>query len=361
MESLVIDKDLWKNKTVLLTGHTGFKGSWLSLWLQKLNVNLIGFSKSVPTNPSLFELADVENGMISIMGDVCDYEKLHTVIKEHNPEIVIHMAAQAILLDSYENPRDTFATNVMGTVNLLESIRNTGNVKVVLNVTSDKCYEPDESSKGFIETDRLGGYDPYSNSKACSELITSSYRNSFFNSTESNKQNVSLASCRAGNVIGGGDWGPNRLIPDIMKGILNKELIKIRNPNSIRPWQHVLDPLYGYLMLTQKLWFSNSEFSEGWNFGPLKNNEKSVKWIVEKFTEKWPDNIKWDIENSTNLHETNFLRLNCDKSNSKLGWIPKLNLEQGIDWIIEWYKEYEQNHNMRVITEQQIDKFQELM
>jgi len=356
-----VSKDFWKNKTVLLTGHTGFKGSWLSLWLQKLDVNLIGFSKSIPTTPSLFELADVENRMISIMGDICDYEKLQKVIKEYDPEIVIHMAAQTILLDSYKNPRDTYATNVMGTVNLLESIRNIGNVRVVLNVTSDKCYEPNEFSKGYIETDRLGGYDPYSNSKACSELITSSYRNSFFISNESKKHNVSLASCRAGNVIGGGDWGHNRLIPDIMKGILNNKIIKIRNPNSTRPWQHVLDPLNGYLILAQKLWSSSSEFSEGWNFGPLKNNEKSVKWIVEKFTEKWSDNIRWDIENSTNLHETNFLRLNCDKANSRLGWIPKLNLEQGIDWIIEWYKEYEQNHNMRVITEQQIDKFQKLM
>jgi CDP-glucose 4,6-dehydratase len=356
-----MNKEFWNKKKILLTGHTGFKGSWLSLWLQKLNANVTGFSKSIPTNPSLFELANIENGMTSIIGNVCNYDELEETIKEYNPEIVIHMAAQAILRESYGNPIETYATNVMGTVNLLESIRKVGNVKVILNVTTDKCYEPNESSKGHLETDRLGGYDPYSNSKACSELVTSSFRNSFFNPKEYQKHGISLASCRAGNVIGGGDWGKDRLIPDIMKSILSNGIIKIRNPNSTRPWQHVLDPLNGYLTLVEKLWSSGSEFSEGWNFGPLENNEKPVKWIVEKLVQRWSKDTRVDMDNGVNPYEENYLRLNCIKANSRLGWIPKLNLEQGIEWITEWYKQYEQNNNMREITEQQIGKFQKLL
>ena len=355
-----MNREFWNKKKVLLTGHTGFKGSWLSLWLQKLNANVIGFSKNIPTKPSLFELADIESEMTSIIGNICNYNKIEEVINEYKPEIVIHMAAQAILLESYHNPIETYATNVMGTVNLLESIRKVGNIKVILNITTDKCYEPNESSKGHLETDRLGGYDPYSNSKACSELVTSSFRNSFFNPNEHHKHGVSLASCRAGNVIGGGDWGIDRLIPDIMRGILNNEIIKIRNPNSTRPWQHVLDPLNGYLTLAEKLWSSGSEFSEGWNFGPLENNEKSVKWIVEKLTNGWSKDIRWDIDNNVNPHEEDYLRLNCIKANSRLKWMPKLNLEQGIEWIIEWYKQYEQNKNIKDITRQQIEKFQKL-
>ncbi len=355
-----MNEKFWDKKKVLITGHTGFKGSWLSLWLQKFNANVIGFSKSVPTNPSLFESAKVENGMTSIIGNICNYDKIEETINEFKPEIVIHMAAQAILRESYANPIETYATNVMGTVNLLESIRKIGNVKVILNVTTDKCYEPNIISNGYLETDRLGGYDPYSNSKACSELITASFRNSFFNLKENQKKGVALATCRAGNVIGGGDWGKDRLIPDIMKGILDNNLIKIRNPNSTRPWQHVLDPLNGYLTLIEKLWLSGSKFSEAWNFGPLENDEKSVKWIVEKITEQYSKNIRWDIDNNTNPHEEDHLRLNCNKANSRLNWLPKLNLEQGLEWTIEWYKKYEQNYNIREITEQQIEKFQKL-
>jgi len=351
-------KKFWNDKTVLLTGHTGFKGSWLSLWLQKLNVNLIGFSKSIPTNPSLFELAYVDNGMTSIMGNICDYDKIEEVVKEYKPEIVIHMAAQAILRESYKNPIETYATNVMGTVNLLESIRKTGNTRIILNITSDKCYEPNESSKGYQETDRLGGYDPYSNSKACAELVTSSFRNSFFNLSGYEKHRISLASCRAGNVIGGGDWGVDRLIPDIMKAILNDEVIKIRYPNATRPWQHVLDPLNGYLTLAEKLWSSGPEYSEGWNFGPVTNDEKPVKWIVEKLIEQRDKNIEWSIDDDIKPHEENYLKLDCSKATMRLDWKPKMNLEQGLDWIIDWYKQYEKNNDMRKVTEKQIDDFQ---
>ena len=356
-----MNKEFWNDKTVLLTGHTGFKGSWLSLWLQKLNTNVIGFSKSIPTNPNLFELAAVKDEMTSIIGNVCDYDKLEETIREYKPEIVIHMAAQAILRESYDNPIETYATNVMGTVNLFESIRKIGNVRVILNVTTDKCYESNKLSKEHKETDRLGGYDPYSNSKACSELVTSSFRDSFFNPKEYQKHGTSLASCRAGNVIGGGDWGTDRLIPDIMRGIISDQIIKIRNPNSTRPWQYVLDPLNGYLTLVEKLWSSGSEFSEGWNFGPLESDEKPVKWIIEKIIKLWSKDIKFDISSDINPHEENHLRLNCIKANSRLGWISKLNLEQGLEWIAEWYKQYEQGNNMKDITEQQIDKFQKLL
>jgi len=355
-----MNSQFWKGKTVLLTGHTGFKGSWLSLWLQKSGVKLIGFSKDIPTKPSLFELASVKDGMTSITGNVCNYNQIEKVIQDYKPEIVIHMAAQAILRQSYKDPIETYSTNVMGAVNVLEAIRKNGKVKVILNVTSDKCYEPENASNGFSENDRLGGFDPYSNSKACAELVTSSFRNSFFNPSEYTKHGVALASVRAGNVIGGGDWGTDRLIPDIIRGILNNETIEIRNPEAIRPWQHVLDPLNGYLILIERLWSSGSEFSEGWNFGPEKNDEKPVRWVIEKLTEQWKHDIQWKTSNEKNPHEEQFLRLDCSKARSRLGWKPKLHLEQGLLWTISWYKQYEEKKDLREFTEEQIAKFQDM-
>jgi len=355
-----MNPQFWKGKTVLLTGHTGFKGSWLSLWLQKLGANLIGFSKDIPTKPSLFELANVEDGMTSIIGNVCNYEQIEKVIRDYKPEIVIHMAAQAILRESYKDPIETFSTNVMGTVNVLESIRKKGIVKVILNVTSDKCYESNKLSNGFSEDDRLGGYDPYSNSKACAELVTSSFRNSFFNPSEYTEHGVALASVRAGNVIGGGDWGTDRLIPDIMRGILNNEIIEIRNPEAIRPWQYVLDPLNGYLILIEMLWSNGIKFSDGWNFGPEKNDEKPVKWIIEKLTEQWKQDIQWKTNNEKNPHEEKLLRLDCSKARSKLGWKPKIKLEKGLVWTTNWYKQYEEKKDLREFTEEQITEFQEM-
>jgi len=355
-----MNTQFWKGKTVLLTGHTGFKGSWLSLWLQKLGVKLIGFSKDIPTKPSLFEIANVKDGMTSVTGNVCNYEQIEKVVRDYKPEIVIHMAAQAILRQSYKDPIETYSTNVMGTVNVLESIRNSGNVKVILNVTSDKCYEPNKLSNGFNEDDRLGGYDPYSNSKACAELVTSSFRNSFFNPSEYTKHGIALASVRAGNVIGGGDWGSDRLIPDIMRGILKNGMIEIRHPEAIRPWQHVLDPLNGYLVLIEKLWASGPEFSEGWNIGPEKNDEKPVRWILEKLTELWNRDIQWKTNNERIPYEEKFLRLSCSKARKKLGWRPKLKLEQGLIWTINWYKQYEEKKDLREFTEGQIAKFQDM-
>ena len=353
-----MDSNFWKNKKVLLTGHTGFKGSWLSLWLQKLGVDLVGFSKSIPTKPSLFELADVEKNMTSIMGDITHIERITDVVKQHNPEIIIHMAAQSLVHKSYDQPLETFSTNIMGTVNLLEAIRNTSKKCVIINVTSDKCYENQELSRGYKENDPMGGYDPYSSSKGCAELITSSFRDSFFKNSNDKDYDISLASVRAGNVIGGGDWADNRIMPDIMRSILNKKIIKIRNPTAVRPWQHVLEPLRGYLELVEKLYNYKSEYTESWNFGP-DDDVKPVSWIVNKVVEMWGEDIQVDFDDDRldYKHETSFLRLDCSKAKSKLKWNPKIKLEEGLKLTVNWYKQYEQTKELREFTENQIEEY----
>ena len=354
-----MDSSFWKNKKVLLTGHTGFKGSWLSLWLQKLGVDLIGFSKSVPTKPSLFELADVGKNMTSIMGDITSIENITNVVKQHNPEIIVHMAAQSLVHKSYDQPLETFSTNIMGTVNLLEAVRNTSKKCVIINVTSDKCYENQELERGYKENDPMGGYDPYSSSKGCAELITSSFRNSFFKDSNNKDYDISLASVRAGNVIGGGDWADNRIVPDIMRGILDKKIIKIRNPTSVRPWQYVLEPLRGYLELAEKLYNYKSEYTESWNFGPEIDDAKPVSWLVNEIVEMWGENIEVDFDNDDldYKHETNFLRLDCSKAKLKLKWSPKIKLEEGLKLTVNWYKQYEQTKELREFTENQIEEY----
>jgi CDP-glucose 4,6-dehydratase len=355
MEKLEINKNFWKDKRILVTGHTGFKGSWLTLWLKKLGSDITGFSKDTPTNPSLFELSEIKNDIDSISGDLRNFNDIKKVIHDKKPEIIIHMAAQSLVPISYENPRETYETNVMGTVNLLESIRNEKNTCIILNVTSDKCYENRELSRGYVEGDKIGGHDPYSSSKGCSELITSAYRKSFFNS--SNNQNiVSLASARAGNVIGGGDWAKERLIPDLIKSIMNNEPVKIRNPNGIRPWQHVLEPLSGYLKLIEKIEFNKDKFSESWNFGPNEEN-KPVSWIIDKISKLYGVKCNTYVDNKKIIHETQSLKLDCTKAKQQLGWEPKTNLEKGLELTVEWYKQYENNNNVRKITEKQIEDF----
>lgn len=356
LEKLVINKNKWKGKTVLITGHTGFKGSWLSLWLQKLKVNVIGYSKSIPTTPSLFELANVNEGINSIYGDVRDFSNIQKIIKKYEPEIVIHMAAQSLVKKSYQNPIETFSTNIMGTVNIFEAIRKIGNPCIVVNVTSDKCYENRNKNEGYVETDPMGGHDPYSSSKGCSELITSSYRKSFFNENKKNEDKVSIASTRAGNVIGGGDWSQDRLIPDIMKAVIKKEKIEIRNPNSIRPWQFVLEPLHGYLLLAEKLIEYNSNYDEAWNFGPNDSELTSVSELIKKINKELGTEIKVEY-NQSDIHEEEKLILNSDKAKIRLGWNTKMNLDLSIKWIVEWYKKYEKGEDMRKVTEQQIEKY----
>ena len=277
-----MEKTFWKNKKILITGHTGFKGSWLAIWLQELGANVVGFSKSIPTKPSLYELAHVDDGMLSIIGNVNDLDKLTEVINEQKPDIIIHMAAQSLVQESYKDPIDTYTTNIIGTINIMQAIRSVDSVRVLINVTSDKCYENMNLERGYNENDPMGGFDPYSSSKSCAELVTSSFRNSFFNPEEYEKHRTAIASVRAGNVIGGGDWAKNRIIPDIMKGILKKTTVKIRNPNAIRPWQFVLEPLSGYLLLAEKLWSNRKEFSEAWNFGPDYNDITVVSDLIKK-------------------------------------------------------------------------------
>jgi len=355
-----MNSNFWKNKKVLLTGHTGFKGSWLSIWLKKLGVELVGFSKDIPTKPSLFEIAKVSEGMTSITGNIEDFTTIQKVLKENKPEIVIHMAAQSLVRKSYEEPINTFATNVMGTVNLLQAVKTTGSTLVLINITSDKCYENKGTEKAFSENSPMGGYDPYSSSKGCAELVTSSFRNSFFNLKEFERHGCSLSSVRSGNVIGGGDWAKDRLIPDIMNSISKRIPTQIRNTRSIRPWQFVLEPLFGYLILAQRMWEEGKEFSEPWNFGPDETDCKSVKWILEKISKELDDGFSWKEDTRDNPHEAEMLKLDCNKAKKRLGWKTKLDVNETIEWTVNWYKEYFKNSDMKEYTENQIDKFMSL-
>ena len=352
--------DFWRDKRVLLTGHTGFKGSWLSLWLQKLSVDLVGYSNSVPTTPSLFELANVKDGMTSLIGDVRDLHQISDTIREFKPEIVIHMAAQSLVRKSYQNPLETYSTNIMGVANILEAIRTVNNIRVCMIVTSDKCYDNKGLERGYNEEDSMGGYDPYSSSKGCAELVTNSFRNSFFNISKFHEHKTAIASVRAGNVIGGGDWASDRLIPDIMNGVLQNKIIRIRNPDSVRPWQFVLEPLYGYLMLIERLWNDGPLYSGGWNFGPDNNDVKPVSWIVDTISQLWGKNISWEMDHQNNLHEAKSLLLDCTKSKMKLDWKPKTDLRLALQLVIDWYKKLEKNTDMREFTEQQIKYYHSL-
>lgn len=347
----------WKDKRVLLTGHTGFKGSWLSLWLQSMGSQVVGYALAPPTNPSLFEVAEVGGGMTSTIGDIRDLTQLQAVLAAHQPEIVIHMAAQALVRHSYTEPVETYSTNVMGTVNLLEAVRRTHCVRAVVNVTSDKCYENREWPWGYRENEAMGGYDPYSNSKGCAELVTAAYRNSYFHPGRYAEHGVAIASGRAGNVIGGGDWADDRLIPDILRAITEGKPVNIRNPHAVRPWQHVLEPLSGYLLLAQKLHEEGAAYAEGWNFGPQAEDAKPVQWIAEKLTKAWGDGASWLLDGGDHPHEAHYLKLDCSKANGQLHWHPRWRLEQALDAIIEWHRAHRDGQDMREATIRQIDGY----
>jgi len=347
----------WQGKKVLLTGHTGFKGSWLSLWLQSMGAQVVGYALAPPTNPSLFEVAEVENGMTSIIGDIRDLAYLKNTFAEHQPEIVIHMAAQPLVRYSYLEPVETYSTNVMGVVNLLEAVRTTKSVKVVVNVTTDKCYENREWEWGYRENEAMGGFDPYSSSKGCAELVTAAYRSSYFHPDQYAVHGVAIASARAGNVIGGGDWAEDRLIPDIMRAIMQGQAVNIRNPHATRPWQHVLEPLSGYLVLAQKLYEHGADYAEGWNFGPNDDDAKPVQWIVEKLTKSWGEGASWKLDGGDHPHEAHYLKLDCSKAKARLVWQPRWHLEEALGAIVEWQRAYQSNKTMKAMTLEQIKRY----
>lgn len=350
----MVSPSFWANRVVLLTGHTGFKGSWLSLWLQAMGARVIGYALAAPTHPSLFDAANVAEGMVSIESDIRDFAALSAVFEEYQPEIVIHLAAQSLVRYSYANPIETYSTNVMGTVHLLEAARLTSSVRTIVNITSDKCYENREWVWGYRENEPMGGYDPYSNSKGCAELVASAYRSSYFNPGNFTDHRVALASARAGNVIGGGDWAEDRLIPDIMRAITQGKPVNIRNPHAIRPWQHVLEPLSGYLLLAQKLYQEGAAYAEGWNFGPNDEDAKPVQWIVDSLTKSWGEDASWVLDQGDHPHEAHYLKLDCSKAKARLDWRPKWRLEDALAAIIDWHRAYRDGKDMHELTLRQI-------
>ena len=355
MEINEINRVFWKNKKVFITGHTGFKGTWLSLLLKHLGAEVYGYSLEPKTTPSLFKLAKVENFVVSTIGDIRYAKDLENAIALASPDILIHMAAQPLVRYSYANPLETFEVNVMGTVNLFESLRNI-NVRAVVNVTTDKVYENNEWHWAYRENEKLGGYDPYSSSKACSELVTSAYTNSYFRDT--NKiANCAIATARAGNVIGGGDWSEDRLIPDIIKALVSNEKIIIRNPNSIRPWQHVLEPLVGYLILAERLYTYGNKYSGAWNFGPNEKDSRSVKWIVDKLSTLWGGKIDIEVKDPKQLHEAANLKLDCSKANNLLGWYSKWGLEETLESIVTFNQSLLNSNDVQELCFNQILKY----
>jgi CDP-glucose 4,6-dehydratase len=348
----LVDPAFWHGRRVLLTGHTGFKGSWLALWLQSLGAEVTGFSNGLPTQPSLYELARVEEGMESVEGDVRDAEAIAGALAGCEPEVVFHMAAQPLVRRSFAEPRATYETNVMGTVNVLEAVRGSEGVRAVVNVTSDKCYENHEWDWGYRENEPMGGHDPYSSSKGAAELVTSAYRRSFFSDSDGPR----LASARAGNVIGGGDWGEDRLVPDVMRAALAGEEVRIRNPNSIRPWQHVVNPLSGYLALAEAIW-NSPERAEGWNFGPADEEARPVGWLIERLAEIWPERIRWTVDDGPHPHEAHYLKLDSSLARARLGWRPPVPLDTALAETAAWYRELEAGADMRALTLAQLERF----
>jgi len=347
----VIDQAFWQGKRVFLTGHTGFKGSWLSLWLASLGTEVKGYALNPPTSPSLFDEAEVGKVINSQIGDIRDQDTLYESMLEFNPDILIHMAAQPLVRYSYDAPIETYEVNVIGTAKVLEVARSCSNLKAIVNITTDKCYENDERSQGYKEDDPMGGHDPYSSSKGCAELVASAYRRSFLQ-----EQGIGLASVRAGNVIGGGDWADDRLIPDILRSFEKSEPVVIRNPKATRPWQHVLEPLSGYLILAEKLYKNQKEYAEGWNFGPNEKDVKPVDWILDKMILKWPD-TSWQLDQNSSPHEAGFLKLDITKSESKLGWKPVWELSYTLDKIISWHKAWLNKEDMQAACLAEIEEY----
>ncbi|CAG2148873.1 CDP-glucose 4,6-dehydratase [Cupriavidus numazuensis] len=348
-----VDATFWRGKRVFLTGHTGFKGSWLGLWLQSMGTEVHGFALPSPTKPALFTEARVGEHMASTFGDIRDYSAVLTAMKAFQPDIVLHLAAQPLVRYSYQAPVETYATNVMGTVHMLEAARHVGSVRAIVNVTTDKCYENREWVWGYREDEPMGGYDPYSNSKGCSELVTSAYQRSFFGQT-----GIALASARAGNVIGGGDWAMDRLVPDILRAFEKGQPVIIRNPHAVRPWQHVLEPLSGYLTLAERLYQDGTKFAEGWNFGPSDEDANPVQWIVEHLAHLWGQGASWQLDDSSQPHEAHYLKLDISKAKTRLAWKPRWSLSTALGRIVDWHQTWLAKGDVQAMCHQQIAQYQ---
>jgi CDP-glucose 4,6-dehydratase len=356
----MLNRAFWKGRRVFLTGHTGFKGSWLSLWLNSLGADLTGYALDPPTQPNLFELANLATCVRSLKGDVRDFHRLRDALDESGADVVIHMAAQSVVRRSYDDPIETYSSNVMGTVHLFEAVRQIGRPCAIVNVTSDKCYSNREWLWGYRENEPMGGRDPYSNSKGCAELVTSAYRDSFFPINSFERHGVGVASARAGNVIGGGDWTSDQLIPDLMKAFVARRTCLIRNPAAIRPWQFVLEPLLGYLMLAERLTQDAACFASGWNFGPASTDAKAVSFIASELARLWGSGASWSQDAGEHPHEAHTLRLDASKATECLKWRPILSLSSALEWVVEWYRAYEAGADIRRTTETQIERFERL-
>lgn len=361
MEIMGINDKFWKDKKVLVTGHTGFKGGWLSLWLQHLGANVIGYSLDPSVKPSLYNEALVYENMMSIHDDIRDVKKLKSIFSKFEPEIVFHLAAQSLVLPSYKNPSETYEINVMGTLNILETIKESRSVKAGVFITSDKCYENKEWEWGYRENDPMGGYDPYSSSKACAELLIASYRSSFLSKNKINQNNAAIASARAGNVIGGGDWSQNRLVSDLIIAFSNNDEAVIRNPDAIRPWQHVLEPLAGYMILAEKLTSTNNkDFIGAYNFGPNQNDTRPVRWVADKIVKCWSGEASWKLDKEFYPHEANYLKLDCSKAISRLNWSPKWSLDEAISKVVDWHTDFNNKKDIKEVCLKQIKEYMSL-
>jgi CDP-glucose 4,6-dehydratase len=356
----MVNREFWKGRRVFLTGHTGFKGSWLSLWLDRLGAHTTGYALDPPTQPSLFEQAAVESAVRSIRGDVRDMDRLTRALADCRPDVVIHMAAQSVVKRGYDEPVETYSSNVMGTVHLLEAIRQLGRPCAVVNVTSDKCYVNREWVWGYRENEAMGGRDPYSNSKGCAELVTWAYRDSYFPVTEVGRHGIAVATARAGNAVGGGDWTSDQLIPDVMRAFLAGTPCSIRSPASVRPWQFVLEPLRGYLELAERLVADPETFADGWNFGPAEADARPVAWIVDELSRAWGGGAEWVRDGQQHLHEARALKLDVGKARAHMNWNPVISLNEALAWIVEWYKGVQAGADLEHLTRSQIERYEAL-
>jgi CDP-glucose 4,6-dehydratase len=349
---MVPNPAFWRGKRVFVTGHTGFKGSWLTIWLRLLGAEVSGFALEPPTQPSMYELTGAGEGIRSVIGDVRDATAVGQALSAHEPDVVFHLAAQSIVRRSYTDPLDTLSTNILGVANTLEAVRAIRPPSAVVVITSDKCYENREWTWAYREDDELGGHDPYSASKACAEIVARSYRLSYLEHA-----GVPLATTRAGNVIGGGDWTPDQLIPDIARALLSETLPEIRSPLATRPWQHVLEPLCGYLTLAEYLAAEGGAVAEAWNFGPPDDDAKPVSWIAATMAQLWGANGAWTKQPGDHPHESTYLKLDASKARSRLGWRPRLPVAQSLEWTVEWYRAYRDGADLRALTESQVERY----